>query len=97
MAPEWFNFKPCLAAIKGYERLTTLFTIVLGVNNAGYNEFLFNLKYIKDGKAYLSSADEQVNIARLYKALHELYKASAEHKSALCIKYVLWHDTRLEL
>ncbi|KAF2464794.1 uncharacterized protein BDR25DRAFT_380700 [Lindgomyces ingoldianus] len=68
-APEWFNLKFCLGTIKGYDHLSNLFKITLGARTAGCADFLEYLRDIKDNRAYLTSADEQAKIPKIYKML----------------------------
>jgi hypothetical protein len=76
--------KHCLSAFSEYERLSNLFTMVLGAGTAGTVDFLAHLRDIKLKEVTCTSGENQLEILLLYKDLH---KQAADPLDADRIKY----------
>lgn len=70
-APDWLSYPNvlCLAKIQDYRPLSSLFHDTLGIGNAGTDEFLQYIKYIKDDFDTNASQDTLAKIPTIYAAL----------------------------
>jgi hypothetical protein len=70
--------KHCLTAFREYERLSNLFTIVLGTGTANTEDFLAYLQFIKLQGSRGTFAEDQLKISQLYKELHKQVANSSD-------------------
>lgn len=91
--PKWFDYKPCLQAVKEYQILQALFVNIAGISDATLTDFLEYLEFIKMLDQNEGGADyNELNykILLLYDKLNESTKDGKSPEEVEIVRCVFY-------